>query len=118
MYDMTVNDRAFAEWLAEFESSAAYQDGDNLLGLNAIADRMGNAMIVAYVARNGSTGETVRLSPYFNQMASEPYGYDEDDPDRCELDDIEANAREWLDVMAGATNWHEWEWTEITYPIY
>lgn len=111
-------DYAFSEWLADFESCAAYRDGDELIGMSAGVDGLGSSAIYATVVRDG---EEIELSPYFNQMASdcgndcyERFG-DEDCEGNCttEADEVEADESEWLVTMAGATNWYEGEWVEV-----
>lgn len=111
-------DYAFGEWLAEFESCAAHRDGDELIGMSAGVDRMGSSAIYATILRDG---EEIELSPYFNQLANdcgddcyERFG-DEDCEGNCttEADEIENDESEWLVVMAGATQWYEWDWSEV-----
>jgi hypothetical protein len=65
-----------------------------------------------------------KLSPYFNQNDSEGDCYGDNGgkcgaPDDCEFgwcgsDRFNAteDADAWLDGMAGATNWDEWEWLD------
>ena len=102
-HDLNPGDYAFSEWEAEYKASAAYQDGDELLGLDAVVSRMGGSAICATVRRDG---ELITVSPYFNQSADD----DPDDTGRTEADEIDNDPTEWLVVMAGATEWREWDW--------
>lgn len=105
-YDLNPEEYGFGDWLADFESSDAFQNGDKLIGLNAKVDSMGSSFIVADVQRGD---EIISLSPYFNQSATD----NPDDLDRTEADEIENDPKEWLVVMSGATNWSEWAWDEL-----
>lgn len=113
-HDLETGDYGFGEWLSDFESSAAYRDGDKLLGMDARVDYMGSTAIYATV--EDSAGEVRELSPYFNQMATECADDCDGDCDGdcdSETQQVENDAREWLVMMAGATNWHEWDWMKV-----
>jgi hypothetical protein len=101
----------FNEWKAEFEASDAYREGDKVLGLDAWADRWGCVLITMTIERGG---EELVLNPYFNQSG---YEGDEDEEGRDMSDGaaVDNDPREFIGVMAGATNWREWEWPELSH---
>lgn len=111
-HDLNPGHRAFSEWEHEFRASAAYRHGDRLVGVDAVTGSLGSSAIVATVERRSADGdgERIALNPYFNQMADEPDG-DEGYP--TEYEQIEENAANWLDTMAGATEWRDWDWEVV-----
>jgi hypothetical protein len=52
------------------------------------------------------------LSPYFNQFCDEPRGTDYPETER---EEVELDPDAFIESMAGATDWSDWEWTD-THP--
>jgi hypothetical protein len=89
--------------------------------VHAIAGKYGTAILVEFPPDNG---DPQYLSPFFNTSDSEGDCYGQHGgqcgaPEDCEFGwcgsdrfQVELDADEWLDSMAGAANWSEFEWID------
>jgi hypothetical protein len=89
-------------WRDEYMRSAFAQPGDAVTDVYARRGH-GGFWIELAVWRQGVIG-AMGVSPYFSQ--GEEAGRDEDEYD--------ANPVAWLSMMLGATDWHEWAWSDTT----
>lgn len=127
-HDLNPGEFSFDDWESEYHRSPVAKAGDRVVGVNAVVSSMGGSAIVLIIRRftveSGGKGIRLVYSPYFNQSASECSDecielqgsdpeYDCEGMCSSEYNEIERDATEWLTVMAGATNWHEWDWLEI-----
>ena len=115
---MTVLEQFAADYRKAVSIGNAPDYGE-VVDVHAIAGRYGTAILVEF-----ASGEY--LSPYFSQNDSEGDCYGEyggvcGAPGNCENGwcgsdrfAIAQDSDEWLDTMAGATNWSEWEWTDAS----
>ena len=104
------------DYLAAVENGNA-PDYGNPVGVLASIGAYGTAILVEFA-------DGRYLSPYYNQNDSEGdcwgnVGGECGTPGECEYGwcgstryEALQDAEEWLSVMSGATDWHEWEWVD------
>lgn len=103
-----MNDNAseFPQWQDHYDTAI----GNGGVVTDVFAERGYTGAIAIWVAVRNADGSMVYYSPYLNQSPGDGEHEEDNESCGCEMCTFEADPDAWLDAMASATDWSEWDW--------